>query len=270
MNEHGAIATNSTNEPRDFRRFLQQTLLERCRKNPRYSLRAFARHLNLSPSALSAMLRGVRPISARSRTKLGLALGLGPEEIDSFAYEAHGNSKGRSEPAKPTFEQIAMDTFAIVSEWHHYAILELMKTQSFSWDATGIARRLGLNATEVSVSIERLVRVGLLERTGDGYRDTTKGFSSDLRPGLTSAAHRKFQKETLQRALDAVDDVSLENRDNTSMMMAIDVADLPVAREKIKAFRRELCGLMEKTSSPNEVYQLAVAFYPLSKKERGA
>ncbi len=64
----------------DFRLFLQQELVRRCRENRNYSLRAFARHLNLEPSFLSKLLRGERNITIDMFRKLADRLLLEPQE----------------------------------------------------------------------------------------------------------------------------------------------------------------------------------------------
>jgi plasmid maintenance system antidote protein VapI len=55
---------------------LQRELANRCRRNPHYSLRAFARHLEMDSSTLSAILRRKRPITQKSSQKLTIALGV--------------------------------------------------------------------------------------------------------------------------------------------------------------------------------------------------
>src|SRR2546430_13739191 len=47
----------------DYRRVLRKELESRCRTSPRYSLRAFARDLKISPSRLSEILSGKQGLS---------------------------------------------------------------------------------------------------------------------------------------------------------------------------------------------------------------
>ena len=63
---------------------LDQELLLRKRKNPSYSLRAFAHHLKLDPAALSRILSGKQDLSLRATQKIVLALGFDREERRKF------------------------------------------------------------------------------------------------------------------------------------------------------------------------------------------
>ncbi len=246
----------------NFKFFLQQELVERCRKNPRYSLRAFAKALGVGAAALSDMLNGKRSITGKSIEKIGLALGLSLKEIDRFKSVESLNEEWPRSPAI-RFQQITLDTFALISDWYHYAILELLKVDGFQPSAAWIAKALGITKTEVNVALERLERLHLLERHADGHwEDVSEGFSTSIEEGLTSAAARKLQKQILAQSVDALEKVPIELRNHTAMTMAIDPADLPFAVAKIAQFRRGLCALLEKNKKPKDVYHLSISLFP--------
>lgn len=251
---------------RDFRHFLQDELSARCARNSNYSLRSFAKSLSISPSALSAMIKGKRPITNKMKEKLGLKLGLSLEKIQNLLAQPHGNTKNGTETVESDlFQQITIDTFSVISELHHYALLELMKTTDFKWDSKWIAHRLGKTVSEINIAVERLERIGLLDKDDAGNLiDSTTGFSTDIREGLSTQAQRRFQEKSLERSIEAIRMVSIEDRDNTSMTMAINTKDLPQAKKMIKEFRRRFCGRLEENSQLNEVYQLTISFVPLS------
>lgn len=249
----------------DFRFVLQEQLAERCSRNPNYSLRSFAKMLDISPSALSSMLNGKRPVTHKMKERLGLKLGLEVSDLQKLKSRAHGNSKRTDTIAAESFQQITVDTFAIISEPYHYAILELAKTSDFQWSPRWLAKRLQITVSEINMALERLERVGLLGRDDDGeYFDTTNGFSTDIREGLSSQAQRRFQERSLEQSIKALQTVPVELRDNTSMTMAIDVKDLAKAKAHIKDFRRRFCHDMESVPETNEVYQLTISFIPLT------
>jgi uncharacterized protein (TIGR02147 family) len=263
---------SKSNKKRDFRFYLQDELAARCAKNPNYSLRSFAKMLSVSPSALSAMINGKRPITNKMKETLGLKLGLSFDEIQNLNSRPHGNSKTAAVEYLNgmSFQQVTIDQFAIISEPHYYALLELMKTQDFKWDRKWIAQRLKKTISEINFSIERLERVGLLERNADGtYQDGTDGFSSDIRDGLSSQAQRQFQQRSLEQAIEAINQVPVDNRDNTSMTMAINSKDIAKAKKFLKEFRRKFCADLESNPILNEVYQLTISFIPLTERPGG-
>ena len=76
----------------DMRAYLADELA-RCRnRNPRYSLRAFARRLGTHHSVLSQVLDGRRRLTPRAIRRLGQRLSLPQERIDSACAQEHAES----------------------------------------------------------------------------------------------------------------------------------------------------------------------------------
>ncbi len=247
---------------KDFRQMLQQSLLERCRKNPTYSLRAFARSLKISPSALSAMINGKRKITNKMMHRLGLELSLEMSQIESFS---------QTDEAEAIAHQIKLDTFAIISEWYHYAILELMRLEHFKSDPKWIAQTLGLTKSEVNIAIERLIRVRLIKINENGsYIDLAADVTTHIEDGLTSQAAKRYQKQILSKAIDAINDVDIKYRDNTSVAFATHLDDIPEIKNRIQKFRKELISFIESKNNRKQdaVYQIGLALYPLSKIDK--
>ncbi len=71
-------------QEQDFRSFLQDELEKRCKKNPRFSLRAFARTLEVEPSALSKILHGKRALTPKMLMRMASHLGLPEQDIERF------------------------------------------------------------------------------------------------------------------------------------------------------------------------------------------
>lgn len=69
---------------RDFRDYLKGELERRCQKNSQFSLRGFARMLEIEPSSLSKILNGKRRVTATMLERLGKKLNLSEEEISEF------------------------------------------------------------------------------------------------------------------------------------------------------------------------------------------
>lgn len=245
----------------NFKSFLQNEFISRCRNNGNYSLRAFARSLKLSPAALSEMIKGKRPITSKTQAKIALLLRLSPDQMKKIAgTEAQENIQHNN------YNQLTLDSFAFIADWYHFAILELLAIKDFKADVPWIARRLSINLAEANIAVERLLRLGLLKRDKKGgFKDGTSGHTSSLTKGVTSEAAQRYQIQILQKAIDAIGKVPLDWRDNTSMTFAIDTNDLPKAKLRIEKFRRDMDSLFKKNKDANEVYQLAIALFPLTR-----
>jgi uncharacterized protein (TIGR02147 family) len=236
---------------------LQNVFIERCRANEQYSLRAFARSLSIPPSSLSEILNERRPISKKLGLKLGKALNMSEEHIDAFNTP--------KEKLEVDYQQLALDSFYVISEWYHYGILQLLKTNNFNNDSKWIAERLGVTISNIDLAIDRLIRIGILEVSQNGkLKDVTDGHTSHLRSNFTSAQLKDFQIQALEKAIYSLKSVPIDLRDNTSMTFAMNKEAIPYAKEEIKKFRRKLTKKLEDFGEPDEVYQLAISLSPLT------
>lgn len=247
-----------------FRSRLQEELLNRCRRNPKYSLRSFAKSLGMSPSVVSELLNGKRKLTLKSIERIGLALGLSVAEIESFQK----NQSDASGEARPSYGQITLDQYALISDWYHYAILELIKVPKAKHDARAIAGSLGITVSEVNLAIERLIRLELIHWEDDRLVDDSGGYSTNISGSLTSSASKQLQKQILEQSAEALMTLPIEIRNHTSMTMAIDQRHLPEAVKKIAEFRRELCQYLNSFGEPTDVYQLSISLFPVTNQER--
>jgi transcriptional regulator with XRE-family HTH domain len=234
--------------PDDFRIQLQNELVRRCRNNPSYSLRSFARALEIDHSSLSQYLRGRRRLSMEMRQQVAARAGLlrGPEA------------------SEPDASGLPLDAFAVISDWYHYAIFELVTLRDFQPKPRWIARTLGITVNEVHIAVERLFRLGLLRRDAKGKWEQGAELISTTNSPFSSAAFRNLQTQLLQQALRAMEDTPIERRDQSSMTMAIPSSRLAEAKERIKKFRRGLCASLQAEGERDVVYHLCISFYPVT------
>ncbi|RZA09031.1 MAG: TIGR02147 family protein [Proteobacteria bacterium] len=243
----------------NFRHWLQKEFTDKCRNNPRYSLRSFARLLDTDPSSVSQILAGKRRVSTKAIQKICGRLSLSPEISTRLLEGAPAPNVVQT----ASLVLLSADAFAVIADWYHYAILELTHTVGFKSDPRWIAAKLGITPSEAGIAIDRLERLELLKR----YRGQLKkshGILTNFREGVTAPALREFQRQVLQKALHSIDYVAPEEKDITSMTMAVNVDLIPEARKRARAFRRELCDFL--CQGPRtKVYNLGVQLYPVSK-----
>jgi uncharacterized protein (TIGR02147 family) len=229
-------------------------------------VRSFARALEIESSALTKILNGKRAISPKMFDKIGKNLDFTPIQRRLFA-ESVEEKRGRRIHSKtamplPFFEPLEDDVFETIANWYHYAILELIETHGFQPDAKWIAHRLQISVPEVNIAIERLFRLQMIKVDKKGKWLDHSQEVTNIRSGQTTAAKKLLQREIMTLGLRALDEIPFEHRDHTSMTMAIDSSLLNEAREKVKAFRRELCVFLQSGKKKDSVYQLSVALFP--------
>lgn len=244
----------------DFRTYLQQEFVKRTAKNSAYSLRSFALQLGISHATLSSMLSGKRKITPASMQKIGKALNLGPAELQRF-------TDGMSpKAAAASYFMIQQDAFALMSEWYFDAILELSLIPHFRMEPVVIAQSLEITSVQAKIALDTLERLELLMKDPEGrYKLAHLNSVNILDSDFTSTANRKYQKSILEKSTEALEKVDRKKRDHTSTTMAINAKDLQKAKELIQKFRHELNAFLQRSeSSPDEVYQLQISFFPLT------
>lgn len=237
---------------------LKKELDQKRSRNRAYSLRSYSRDLALDPSNLSKILNHQKEIGSRLRLKLGKKLGFEKKDIESWLKPAT-NSK----TINSNYAEHSMQVFQLISEWQHYAILELFKIQGIDHSPKTIAKSLGLSLKKTQQSLKRLMEAGLLVKTKNGVEPCDESSSSILTTA-TSKAHREQQKQILEGAIDALDKVPIERRSQSSMTMAIDSQKIDEAKELIKNFRRDMGRLLITSTELDEVYQLSISLYPVT------
>ena len=260
-----------------YREILREELESRCQQNPRYSLRAFARDLELAPSRLSEILSGKQGLSRESADSIAKKLGYSAANRDYFCDlvgSMHARSKVEKEASRLRLLQyrnreddyyiIPMDAFKIISEWYHLAIVELTKIREFNHNSKWIAKRLGIQPIQAELAIERLVRLNILRREGDKL--VALEWNT---PEVPSEHIRKFHRQILEKAMAAMTKQPIEKRYFTSSVIPIAKSQLADAKDAIWKFQHGFCteyGEEAEQGQPDKdaVYCLAIQFFGLT------
>lgn len=139
---------------------LTKKLAELQSKNPSFSVRAFAGRLGLQPSATNEILRGERRVSRKMAERIANRLHLDPSErVELLRGFEEAKSKKRDEIGGD-YLKLTADQFRILSDWLHFAILNLISTQDFKHDSAWIAKRLAVSESQTKTALDRLLRLG--------------------------------------------------------------------------------------------------------------
>lgn len=239
----------------NIRIILLENLVKAQTKNPKYSMRSYARRIGISQAAISEILAGKRPVTKKSAAKILSALDQSPEEI-SRIMDSEGESKS-------PYRSIDMDAYHLISDWHHYAILSLAHTEDFISEPASIAKRLGISEKAASDAVVLLLRLNLLKKSKSGTLKPTDTRVEAISP-VANPALRKANRKNLELAQNALDQVPFELRDFTAITLCFDPDRIEDARKMIKNFRRNFDRVME-SGRKKEVYKLCVQLFPLSK-----
>lgn len=261
-----------------YQDILRNELARRCAENSNYSLRAFAKHLDVEPAQLSRVLNGKQNISPAMAQLIAEKLFKRGRDKDQFislvelAVARNDRAKElalakvrKLSPAEPAL-QLQLDTFTIISEWYHFAILDLVGLHDFISTSEKIAAYLGITEIEAKLAIDRLMKLCLLENR-DGRLVKTQAKIATTN-GVPSSGLRKFHKQMILKAVDAIDSQSIDQRYLRTKTMSISRSELPKFIKLIEDFLDNVSKLVASAEAPQQkdaLYQLNVQLFDLKK-----
>lgn len=268
------MRSETVHSEQDYRLLLREELERRCQHNPRYSLRAMARDLGFAPARLSDVLRGRYGLSRDAAGAIGKRLGWSQEECAYFCDlvdAAHARRKTEKSEAQKRLKdsqvqgrQLSLDRFRLIADWYHYGILELLQTDGHQKNSKWIGKTLGLGSEVVAAAIKRLQRLSLLSLSDDELNPEHPFLFTPS--DVPSGALRKHHQQLLDKAQRALHGQSVEERDFSSLVLAVDSSNMKEAKQMIKDFRRKFNEKFGPGRRRDSVYCLSVQFFRLNEK----
>lgn len=242
---------------------MKRTFAERCRKNSSYSLRAFSRSLGMDSSTVSAILKGKRPLTIKTAQKIVEGLNI-TNPVEAQALIMSTFAKEESETV-PNYSELAMESAEAISSWQHFAILALLEIKDFKGQERAISERLNIPFGIVSECLNRLEKLGLIEKRDQIWQLTGKNMATPSQ--VPSAALRKGHRQFIEKALQSLEADPVDVRDISGITMAVSKTRLAEAKVMIQDFRRRLSTYMEE-GKRDAVYRLNIQLFPLSQEKK--
>lgn len=247
---------------------LRSDLNDIQQRKPFYSMRAYAKKLDLSPSALSEILNGKRRISKKMAERILSRLDLDPQEQSSivglFGEKPQKKEEKQHFLKSINFLKLGTDQFNMISEWQHFAILSLMETKGFKSDPTWIAKKLSIPESLAKASIDRLIRLGFIFIKNKKLVTNKQALLTT--DNIPNQAVRKSHYQDLALAEQALDHCPVTERDFTAITIAANKKNLPKARKMIREFQDQLTLCLEE-GEKDEVFKFTFYLYPLTDRK---
>jgi uncharacterized protein (TIGR02147 family) len=260
-----------------YQSYLQQEFDRRLRRNGSYSLRAFARDLQVPPSNLSEVLKRKRGISFKTASRICRNLRWNPAERDYFLALVEA-THGRSEAARNSaharlkalqtahgFSEVSLETYEVISDWIHFALMEFSELASASFSLRSVARRFRLAPGKVRDALARLEKLGLIEKKRGRqlrWQQTAKDLATPEH--VSSQPIREHHARILDEARCALENVPPEDREFSSLIFAVERSKIAEAKRELATFRRRFCkDLSDQSLNKDRVYCLSLQLFPL-------
>jgi transcriptional regulator with XRE-family HTH domain len=247
-----------------LRKYLQQEFIRRKKRNPRYSIRGFARDLEIDATALSRILAGKRVAGLKTARKLLNQLKIAPSTRETLLRSL----------VSPSDHSILMDDdyFTIsesqieqMNEWLYSAILELASSKDARLTSRSVATTFGLSITHIEKILGTLSDLGFLRRTEQGFRAVHRRSTTPSLKG--SAARNQILSGYIDKAKDALLQHLPDSYDISGTTILVSREKLPEARRRIKEFRRSLAHFLA-AEVGDDLYRINVQLFSLKVRQK--
>lgn len=255
----------SMKEQQAIQQLLKASLIDLQKKNPSYSLRSFAKKLEIHVGSLSSIMNGKRNVSRDIAEKIVRKLLWDPQsrtEILDLFPEKKINQSLLQEKLSVVLEASQSE---LISDWEYNGVLSLMDCSDFSDDPLWISKRLGITESRAIEILRRLLSMQLIKRSAEDklvrvYK-TIKLSDNPL-----SSSLKRGHESTMDLAKQSLHREEIANNDFSYITLAIDPSKLEEAKEMIRRFQESLTDFFE-AGEKTEVYRFSTQLFPLTKLE---
>ncbi|MFZ9520488.1 MAG: TIGR02147 family protein [Silvanigrellaceae bacterium] len=248
-----------------------------------YTYILFTEELGLGKSNLmNLIVNGQRKMSRKNAQIVVGALGLVLERRRYFLklieLDNRRNMKKREEVLEKIIEirgesiedEHTRRQLDFYSHWLHGIVFEMVAIDNLKHTPEAMTHRLVPHASvdDVKASLELLVKLGLVSfhaESGSYSKNQDHFIMDDKIQHLGPIA---FHNKMIELARDALVRVSEEDRDVSSMTLAVPRLAVEKLKGLVERFQEEVLAMAGEFSNHDEVYQLNIQLFPLTAKQK--
>jgi uncharacterized protein (TIGR02147 family) len=266
----------------DYHPYLEALYQGLRRRRTSYSYVEFAEDLGFSKTnVIHLIIRGKRPLTVKSADRIASAIALkGHARRFFFLLVRYQNSRQAAE-REILFQQILdlkgqslhsktskaqLDFF---SEWYHVVIYELTFSPRFRSDPKWIAAHIfpTIRVDEARKSLALLESLQLIRYEDSLNRHIPTRRQITTGDDIASVAVTRYHHKMIDLGKRSLTEVRDQQRDITSIAIAIPDDCVPQLKAAISRFRKEILALVDpKAEESNIVYQMNLQLFPVTRK----
>lgn len=241
-------------------------------KSKGISLRSLSIKLNISPSLLSLIVNGKRPVVEENIDIWAEVFKWNPQEV-SWLKQIIILENSSPDEKRKAFENLSrfnnykeksspeILTYKYLKHWWNVAIREMSSLPDFQEDEGWIQRRLlfTVSLNDIRKSVKFLSKHKLLAKYGN-FRFL------DCDGNVYKLALATFHNQLLTKAVESIHKLSSEERYILGHTVAINSSSFSEARVILDEAMEKLKKLESNVPEKNEVYHFSVLGFPLTKK----
>lgn len=275
--KHGGIDIFNFDGQREF---LAAVIADRKQRNTAQSLRQLAKRAGFkSPATLSMIVTGKRGLSQPAAEKIAKALALvGRRKRYFFELSKLDRAKTEVEKTKvreelyrlkSAAEENLMDIrqYRCLAVWYYPVIYSMIGQANFKADPNWISMRLKeeVSPAQVQEALNDMEEVGMIKKAGETWEQVSGPMTT--RDDIKDAGIFSYHNQMLDRAKRSLE-LPLQDRELNGVTVCISPQQLPIIKEKIRKFRKDLNEYLSQFKDSSDVYQLNIQFFPHTQKEK--
>lgn len=265
----------------DYRIFLKDLFQYRKQKDKFFSYRYFSGKSGFSsPNILKLIIDGKRNLTNGSIAKIAKGFGLKKQEREFFENLVYMNQATLHEEKDHYFKkmmsmkqyaqvhQLEKDSYEYFSKWYNPVIREIISINSHYQTPGEIARILNpkISLKEAEKAIKLLADLGLIKKNSEGHWvQCNQAVSTG--PEVKSLVIGNFHKAMIKLAEESIDRHPADKRDISALTLSVSGRKLSEIKSRIEAFRKELLDLACSEEAPDQVIQINIQAFPLTKQD---
>lgn len=225
--------------PADHRIYLREELHLRQSRRPQYSMRAFARDLEMSPSFLCEFLAGRQGLSKERVLWVSRKLNLSCEQCEHF-WDLVEAKFGRTAEVKKAAEfrvlqktknesnHLSLERFHVIADWYHFPLLEIIGLAKRHYAFKELAEILDISEANVEAAMIRMKSIGLVEEEFTDFGTAKYNVKSEYTMAGDEGEHHAIQiahQQFLNKQAQFVETKPLSERENLDVTFRLTQAE---------------------------------------------
>ena len=258
----------------DYREYLSDAFRKRRQGNPKYSLRAFARDIGVSPSRLSEVMTGKGELSHERGSIIAKKIKLTALETLDFLDRIDAVSAALPAERQAATKRVASrdknqrkskrrylddEHFAKIFDPKFHVIWSLMQLPSYDGNPASITDILKINSIELYDSLRGLERLGLARNSGQTWHAVTGQVAAGNK--LSSEVIRTYHRKMADLGKSSIDRLKFEERHLHSVIIPFNSSRFGEIQRKITDFT---LSINDDFGSPDDAecwYGMALHFF---------
>lgn len=266
----------------DYREYLRDWYQEAKAKHSGFSYRAFAKKAGFqSPNFLQLVIEGKRNLTQASLSKVAKGLGLNKQEGEFFENlvwftqaKTHGEKDRRYRDLLQsrkfsTVKPMEKEQYEFYSTWYHPVVRELVLSKEFDGTPEWLSSKIhpAITPQQAAKSLELLEKLQFLKKGKNGkYQQTSSVVSTGAE--VKSLTLMNYHQGLLELSRDLLAELPPPDRDISAMTLGVAKDRLPQLKREIQEFRQRILKMVSLDNQPDEVVQLNVQLFPLTRRKK--